>query len=65
MKLETNKLEKKQWLHWLNYLSGGGRTGGAGGYTVLVYTRSWTITNPEFLLASQPWTIRNSPWLAK
>ena len=34
-------------------------------YWTLVYTRSWTITNPEFWLASQPWTIRNSPWLAK
>ena len=34
-------------------------------YPILVYTWSWTITNPEFWLASQPWTIRNSPWLTK
>ena len=34
-------------------------------YQILVYTWSWTITKPEFCLASQPWTIRNSPWLTK
>ena len=36
-----------------------------GDYRGLVYTRPWTITNPEFWLAAQPWTIRNSPWLRK